>query len=187
MTTPSADADDQIWLLEKWSVPKSVQAFLIRRELVTLIQEISERTTYPPSQIALLLGQLLPRYERRHRGPARLGHEQIRAVFDYAHERQFSLEITPILLEFAVDHPQQPFDRAIIELQSEQLSDAEIESSVRDLRVQFGRRRRSQSASAEVNWIMKALRPHLIGVIPLLHVREIIERVLAEDSSPAKG
>jgi len=166
----------QLRRLQDWDVPNVLHPVLLDRDLVDLIARIADSNRLPARQIALLLAQTLRHFERRHGGHLTLPHERIEAVFDFARERGYNLDIIPALLEFAVDHPFQPFDRAIADLHSVPMSDSEIMSLVSRLRAIYRRNRRTRSVHAERDWILSRLRPQVIGFVSLAYVRAMIER-----------
>ena len=162
--------------LDAWGVHQSIHRYLLRRNLVGLIEELAGHYPYSTRSLALLLGQTLRHLEGRHGGRSELGRERITAVFDYLFERGLNFDFAPHLLEFAVDHPNQPFDRAALEAPTVRLSELEIVGMIAELRGEFKRYRRSKLPAAEINWLVGRIRAHVIGCVPMIDVHRIVVR-----------
>jgi glutamyl-tRNA(Gln) amidotransferase subunit E len=163
----------QVERLVAWKVPPSVHRYLLKRDLVCLIGNLASRYNHSPRSLALLLGQTLRHLEGRHAGRAILNAGKISSVFDYLSDRSFNLDMASALLYFAVDHPGQPLDRTVAEIQSWRLTESEIVEEIISRRREFRQFRRSKSPDAEINWIVGRIRPLVLGYVPLVEVHRI--------------
>lgn len=162
--------------LERWNVPKDTFCYLLRNNLVPLIEQISVDFNTEPAFIAALLGHRL-RYLQGHVKPdSPFDTERIYELFDFVKSKNIEHEIIYEMLIELYKHPGIDMASILESIDFHKRSCNSILSSVPSLHEKFKGIRTSKSDTAEFRWMMKELRKAALGNIPMHDLADALHK-----------
>ncbi len=171
------DISDRFRQLKEWNVPVDQFAYLLRRNLVGMIERIVLECSQEPRFAAALFAQHLKRIEGKFPPAAGFTYKKIYGMFLFAKERNLEREILKDMLPVIYQHPNMAFESVLITLDYRRFSIAEVMSYASAFRRKFREIRRTTRPEAEVDWIMGHLRKRALGNVPL---KELYDQVVKE-------
>lgn len=162
--------------LEKWNVPKDTFCYLLRNNLVPLIEQISTDFDAEPAFVASLLGHRL-RYLQGHIKPdSPFDAERIYELFDFVKKQDIQREIIYEMLPELYKHPEMNMTAILEGIDFHKRTNNSILSSVPSLHDKFKGIRTSKSDTAEFRWMMKELRKAAVGNIPMHELADALHK-----------
>ena len=162
--------------LREWAVPEDSHAFILKRNLMPLIEKIVTECGFAPRFIATLLGQQLKNIEGRLSAAAVLTADRI---FDLccsirraasAGADDLLKAMLPLLAEYADDD----FQSLLTRLRFTPLNRTEILMPLAALRRKFKKIDTSRDQGAELRWLMGRLAGPARGNMPLAELEKTI-------------
>ena len=159
--------DSRLTYLRKWQVPEDTYHYLLKRNLVWIIQKIVDDFQVPPKFAGTLFGHDLRHIETRITPAAEFSYYTIYGLFKFLDQRKLDFAIAREMLPELYAHPKMVFDSVLTTIGYKKRSREEILSNVPALRKKFAEIRTSSGSKAELDWIMGNVRKIAIGNIPL--------------------
>ncbi|MEW5795238.1 MAG: Glu-tRNA(Gln) amidotransferase subunit GatE [Candidatus Zixiibacteriota bacterium] len=169
------------WLhrLRMWGVPSDTHRYLIRREIVPVVEQIAGKTGWPEKFIAVLFGHTLKGLERKRRTKepfeATCVVDLCLAVHRTGLERTMAKEALYVL----VASPDRRAETVVSDLSSGLNSLADATRQIPALASEFERVRKSRHPEARQRWIMGRLKPKVVGKVDLKLLAEAVTKELA--------
>jgi glutamyl-tRNA(Gln) amidotransferase subunit E len=173
------DVVDRLRQLKEWDVPDDVVPYLLRRNLVGLIERIVQECNQEPRFVATVFGHQLKHIEGKLPLASGFTFKKIYGMFVFAKEHRVEREILRDMVPVVYEHPNMAFESVLITLEYQRHSLEDILSYVPALKRKFREIRKSSSPLAEVDWIMGHLRKHALGNVPLRELRALVEKEIA--------
>jgi glutamyl-tRNA(Gln) amidotransferase subunit E len=173
------DVVDRFRQLAEWHVPDDVVPYLLRRNLVGLIERIVQECKQEPRFVATVFGHQLKHIEGKLPLASGFTYKKIYGMFVFANERKIEREILREMVPVVFEHPNMAFESVLITLDYHQHSLEDILSYVPALKRKFREIKKSSSPLAEVDWIMGHLRKRALGNVPLRELRALVEKEVA--------
>ncbi len=179
--TLPADVSARIQQLREWNVPPDCHAYILRRNLVPLMEDIINNFHASPVEVGVILGQVLKNVDGKLRLPAEYDFGIVYRLWQAVYHNEMQTEIIPKMLPLVCERPQADFEDLLDTMGHVTCDIDELLARVPDLLAEFENRRTSKSPEAEVNWVMGQLRPDALGNVPLeLLYKEIIRMLPRE-------
>jgi glutamyl-tRNA(Gln) amidotransferase subunit E len=167
--------DQRLAQLKQWNVPQDAFHFLLKHNLVPLVERISADCGAKPRFVATLLAHRL-KYLQGHLQPASpFSFERIYDLFAFAREQKLEKEILYEMLPVVYEHPNMDLESVLATLHFSRRDRNSILTLIPLLRDKFARLNTSRDASAGLRWTMQKLRPMAIGNIPLSELAEAVK------------
>ena len=166
--------DRRLVQLQGWAVPADTFPFLLKHNLVPLVERIAADFQVEPRFAATLLAHRLKYWQGRLQPGSPFDWERIYGLFAFVHERGLQREILYEMLPVAYEHPNMDFDSVLASIQFVPHDRASILSLVPLLREKFAQINTSPDAGAGIRWMMKKLRPMALGNMALPELAAVI-------------
>ena len=172
---------DRLTQLRDWGIPPDTYTFLLKRNLLPLIDKITGTGSMDPRFIGTLLGHTLKSLEGR--GPCADGfsYNKIYGLAKFVKSRNLVPEIMKAMMPVIYEHPGIAFDSALTVIDHQSITDNDIMSYVPALKMRFKPKSGSVVSGACTEWIMGNLRKLALGNIPLRELRALVVREVGRD------
>jgi glutamyl-tRNA(Gln) amidotransferase subunit E len=169
------DLHDRMLQLASWNVPVDAFAYILRNNLMPVIEKMATEHHIPPKFICLVYAHLLKSMQGRN--PLPFGHDRISDLFKFILHRKLTMDLLPVMLEVLFANPNMVFSSILTVVGYKQVEPGSLYEQIPILHEIFNKVRTNTNPNAEVNWIMGRLRKLALGNIPL---KELRARIVAE-------
>jgi glutamyl-tRNA(Gln) amidotransferase subunit E len=170
------DVDKRMGQLKRWGVPEDAYTYILRNNLVPLMERIYDNLKIEPKYCGVLLGHRL-KYLQGHIVPAsEFDYEKIYELFDYTIKNNINPEIVYDLLPILYSHPKMDMVSVFETYGFKRCSREKISSYIPFLQSKFKSIAASNDKDADFRWMMKELRKISIGNMPMEELAEIVHK-----------
>lgn len=167
--------------LREWQIPEDTYNYILKRNLVWIIQKIIDDFEPSPKFVGTLFGHSLRHIEARVTPAAEFSYYTIYGLFKFLHARKLEVTIAKEMLPELYAHPKMVFESVLTTIGYKEHTRDDILSYVPALRKKYAEIRKSKKNRAEVDWIMGNLRQTALGNIPLQELSACIEKEINHD------
>jgi len=173
--------DFRLSQMREWGIPEDTYPYLLKRNLVWIIQKIVDDFDQSPKFVGTLFGHCL-RYLETHLTPAaKFDYYTIYGLFKFVYTKKLEREIAKEMLSELYANPHMVFESILTAVGYKEHSRKDITASIPDLRKKFAAIRKTENPKAEIAWIMGHLRPLALGNMPLGELRTALEKECGHD------
>ncbi|MBU3143615.1 Glu-tRNA(Gln) amidotransferase subunit GatE [Clostridium sp. CF012] len=170
------DVVDQIKKLNNWNIPADTFFYILRYNLVPLIQRICNDFNIEPKFVATLLGHKLKSLQGRFKIDLSFDFEIIYKLFEFIKEQEIERELIYKMLPVVFKQPKMEMNYVLKAICFSKCTPDSILSLIPIMHERFKRLKTSKNVEAELNWIMKNLQEKAIGNIPLSELAMAIRK-----------
>jgi glutamyl-tRNA(Gln) amidotransferase subunit E len=170
------DVKEQITKLEKWNIPTDAFFYLLRYNLVPLIDRICDEFNAEPKFVATLLAHKLKALQGKRKATVPFDFERIYQLFAFVKEQEIESEIIYKMLPVIIKYPKMELLYVLEYINFASLSTDSIVSLIPIMQEKFRHLKTSKNNGAELRWIMKQLQEKAIGNIPLSKLAGLIHK-----------
>lgn len=160
--------------LVEWNIPKDAFTYILRNNLVPLIEKIHNELNISPRFVATLLAHRLKNIQGKFKAKTSFQYEQIFDLFKFIKENRYELSLATVVLKEMYLHPEMDFDSILHSIKFQRKNKDEIISFVHLLQTKFVPKH-PKKAHLKRNWIMGKIRPQALGNVNLKEIYELIE------------
>lgn len=160
--------------LRQWHVPENAYTYLLRNNLLPLLERIKNELDFEPRFVAGLLAFRLKNIQGRVKPSSPFHFDRIYSLFEFIKAKNLKVEITYDMLREVYEHPNMVLDSVLTSVDYKKQSKESIEAVIPLLYEKFKHINRSKDENAGFRWIMKELRPLAVGNIPLAELAEMV-------------
>ncbi len=169
--------------LRRWKVPEDTCPYILRNNLMPVIERIIRDFSLAPGFVAAFFGHRLKHVEGRFEPVAPFDYGRIYDLFTFLKKQGLSLDILPEMLPIVYQYAQMDFRSVLNTLHYERRKPSEILKNIGSLRKMFRKIGTTLTPEAEADWIMGNLRPLAIGNMPLKELKKEIDNVLCREEA----
>jgi len=173
--------DRRLVQLRKWGVPEDTFGYLLRRNLVWIMQKIVDDLGISAKLVGTTLGHTLRHVETTVTPAAEFKDYTLYGLFKFIHGRHLEPAIAGEMIPDLYAHPKMVFDSILTTIGYRPYTMDEIADHIPILRKKFAEIRKSTHSEAEVRWIMGNLRRMALGNVPLREVRARVEKEIVNE------
>lgn len=162
--------------LKKWNVPEDAFCYLLRHNLVPLIERILTDFRVEPQFVATLLAHRLKFLQGKLQPDSPFDYERIYELFSFISSQDIKLELIYEMLPVAYKHPKMSMESIIKNINFSPKNNDNILALIPNLHEKFSKIKTSKDNDAELRWMMKELRKIAIGNIPLCDLADTIRK-----------
>ena len=170
------DVKEQITKLEDWNIPTDAFFYLLRYNLVPIIQRICDAFEAEPKFVATLLAHKLKYLQGTLKSDSVFDFERIYELFSFVKEQGIERELIYKMLPVVYKHPKIELMSVLESINFSSCSTDSIISLIPIMHEKFSCLKTSKDKGAELRWIMKELQDKAIGNIPLHELAGIIRK-----------
>jgi glutamyl-tRNA(Gln) amidotransferase subunit E len=181
-SAPISVADEQIekirarmvralpdWLdkVRTWGVPPDAHQYLIRRNLVPIVERLASDTSWPPKLVALLYAHTVKGLVRRKRLSDNALMERVPDLCRLVHGSGYDSSLAKEALSVLASNPSRSMSEIVKEIAGSRKTLEEALRTVPQLSGEFDRVSKSRHPRAKHRWVVGRLRPQVLGRIEL--------------------
>lgn len=170
------DINYRITQLENWNIPRDTYFYILRYNLVPLIERVCSDFKVNPIFVATLLGHKLKYIQGKIQPDCFFEFEKIYELFAFMKEHNIEHDLLNDILPVIYKHPNLELPDALNSINFLKHDKASIISLIPSLRKKFSEINTSKDNGAEFRWIMKELKKTATGNIPLNELADIVRK-----------
>lgn len=168
--------NERIAQLENWKIPRDTFFYLLRNNLVPLIERISHDFQIKPIIVATLLAHRLKHLQGIYKTNLPFDFEKIYELFAFIIKNNIEYDIAYSMLPVLYEHPEMEMTCILKSINFTKRSRDNILSLIPFMEDKFNEINTSKDNKAKFRWMMKELRKIAIGNIPLNELAAIIAK-----------
>ena len=167
--------------LVDWGIPDDCHGYILRRNLVPIIEKIINDFSWDSKFIGCIIGHRLKRIEGRWRVFFNQDYQFLYDLVEFINEQKLEKDIIFKLLPMAYSSPDTPLSKLLEETRFKQLTKKDITDNISKLKINFIQNKRTYPSSkyALENSLMGQLRNIALGNISLKLLSEEIKKEVA--------
>jgi glutamyl-tRNA(Gln) amidotransferase subunit E len=168
------DLQQRMSQLAAWSVPQDAYTYILRNNLMPVIEKISTEHILPPKKIALIFAHRLKNLHGDK--PLPFAPEKISDLIKFIKERKLTFDIIYEMLPLMYENPKIVFSSLLTLVEYEKVKQEEITSQIPLLHEMFRNieARPRRVPHSEIDWIMGELKKTAMGNIPLKDLQKLV-------------
>jgi glutamyl-tRNA(Gln) amidotransferase subunit E len=168
------DIFDRLNQLKDWNVPDDAHTFILKNNLVPLIEKINGELGIPARFTATLLAHQLKSLMDKYPWTTGFSFGMVYDLLAWLKSRDIDSAISRKMLRHLYEHPKMDFESVLITIGFRKIDEAEITGKLPFLIKKYSQVKRSKDHSAGYRWIMGSLSKSALGNMPLAKLREMI-------------
>ena len=162
--------------LKAWNVPEDTFVYLLRNNLIPLIEQIKNELEIKPRFSGAFLGHRLKNIEGRLSRSPDFKYQKIFDLFEFIKRNKLDLSIAQVMLPEVYRHPNMDLDSVLTTIHFKKVPKEEILAQIPYLKRNYEATSSSPDKKDKVNWVMGELRSLAVGNISLPELRCVIEK-----------
>jgi glutamyl-tRNA(Gln) amidotransferase subunit E len=162
--------------LRGWEIPEDTYNYILRNNLVPVIEKIIEKLGVNPKFAGTLFGHDLKHVQGKNASSSDWKYERMFDLIKFLKQKKIDLAITKVMIPIIFQHPDMDFDSMLAQVNFTQTPKEEILNKIPQLRKKFEENNTSRNKEAETRWIMGELRKSALGNISLAELKKFVER-----------
>ncbi|NQV03290.1 MAG: Glu-tRNA(Gln) amidotransferase subunit GatE [Bacteroidia bacterium] len=167
---------DRITQLLSWNVPEDTFTYILKNNLMPLIEKVSDNLGIAAKFTANLLAHKLNNMERQLGPVPGFTAEKVYDLLAFLKSKKLDLAIAKKMLWVVYRHPEMDFESVLTEVNFKVVSGDEITKMIPSLVKEYQEIKTSKKEGAGVSWIMGQLRKSALGNVSLRELREEIRQ-----------
>jgi glutamyl-tRNA(Gln) amidotransferase subunit E len=164
--------------LKKWQIPEDCFTYLLKKNLMPLIDKMIKGLKVDPKWMGTFFGQRMKFIEGQIVPAEGFSYELIYDMISFLQKQKIELEMIDKMLPIICLNPQMAFDSVLIALEFEKYSKEKVLKNVSSLQSMFAKINKSKNPKAAEKWIMGNLRPIALGNIKLMELSKYVQESL---------
>jgi glutamyl-tRNA(Gln) amidotransferase subunit E len=173
----------RITQMKEWGIPPDAFHYLLKKNLVPLIERISDEFGFTHKAIGIFLGHTLKHLEGQKQPHKEFSPQKIYDLFSFIRFNQLDPAIAKPILSILMDYPKMDFTSILTSLKFKKRTQEELLAPVSFLVGKFREIRKSDDPSVTLNWLMGQIRNQALGNISMNEYSRLIEIQIAKEIS----
>ncbi len=171
--------------LAEWDIPADAHTYLLRNNLLPVIEELTAKYDVTPKCLGLYYAHLLKSLQGRE--PLPFDNQRVEDLLIYIARKKLALDILPEMLKVLFANPNMQFSSVLAVLNYKEIPVPEILAEIPLLHKMWARVKTKglKRTDALQSWMMGRLRYIALGNMPLGELRQAVEAELAKDATDA--
>lgn len=172
------DVSDRMKQLADWQVPEDAWTYLLRNNLIPLIERIVDECGLDPKFVSLLFAHKLKHIEGQAQPSNHFSYNKVLGLCRFLKDKEIDPEIAYLVLKELYTYPNMLFDSLLESVNFKRRTEEKLKSHLPVLQEKFSEICTSKDPGAGYHWIMGQLRNKALGNIPLKRLSEIVKEEL---------
>ena len=161
--------------LQTWKVPEDTYPYLLKRNLVWIIDKVSKDFGYSARYVGTLFGHTIKSLEGRGARAPEFNDYAVYELINFVHSRGLDPNIAREMIPVIMAHPDSDFETVLTGIQYRKHSLNELLAQIPALQEEFSSIAKTNNRRTAADWTMGKLRRHAMGNVPLGTLREHVE------------
>jgi glutamyl-tRNA(Gln) amidotransferase subunit E len=162
--------------MQKWGIPSDTFPFLLRNNLLPLLEKIIDELGIDAKFAGTLLGHSLKHIEGQHSSLTHFSYEQVFELLKFLKEKKIEMALAKKVLPEIYRYPQMDFESILSALKFKKKTDDKILENASNLIKIADRSCVSQDKGARIRWIMGQLYTSALGNISMKRLEKFLEK-----------
>jgi glutamyl-tRNA(Gln) amidotransferase subunit E len=171
--------------MKKWGIPPDTLPYLLRNNLVPLMEKIIRDLEIDPGFVGTLLGHTLKHIEGQLIPIVHFSYDKVYDLLNFLKENKKDMALAKKFLFEIYRHPQMDFQSHLTALDYKEVSENEILEKATYLVECVEQSIVSKNKGARIRWIMGQIRESALGNISMSHLAKFVEEIL-DNKNPKK-
>ncbi len=167
--------------LKKWKIPEDCYYYILRNDLMPLLERMIEELKVSPKWIGTLFGHTLKHIEGQYNSSVPFEYKRVYQLIEFLQKEQIDLDILPSMIKILYEHPRMEFESILNLVKFERHQKDEILKDIPSLHAMFKKICSKLNSNAEKKWMMGHLRPLALGNIQLKELHLAVQECLQGD------
>lgn len=160
--------------LQQWKIPHDTYTYLLRKNLVPLMEKIITELNINPIFIATLFAHRLKHIQGKTKQKSSFKFEQVYDLLKFIRTNGYTLQFAEPMLNVMFEHPEMDFESVLETMNFKHKTKDEIVNSIQLLKNKFVPFK-EKKIPLKSHWIMGRVRNQAIGNMELKEVYQLIE------------
>ncbi len=169
--------------MTEWGIPPDTFHYLLKKNMVPLIEKISLELGYHPKLTGTFLGHTFKHLEGQIKTHADFSFQKIYDLFAFIRVNKMDPAIIKPMVTIMMQYPKMDFPSILTSLKFKKRSKEDLLAPVSFLVGKFREIRKSENPSVILDWLMGQIRKQAIGNIPLNEYSSLISRQIEKEIS----
>lgn len=167
------DVIDRINQLKEWGVPEDTFTYLLKNNLIPLIEKIHNDMDIDPKFLCILFGQRF-KFIESHSDSREFNKDKVYDLFAFIKEQGLIPDIANVMMPIIYEHPLMDFESVLTTIHFKKKTKEEIIAPIDFLKEKFKETCKGYTMENETNWVMGQIRKHAIGNMSLKELHSVI-------------
>jgi glutamyl-tRNA(Gln) amidotransferase subunit E len=172
------DVSERFKQLREWKIPADTYHYILSKNLVPVIEDITESLDYTPKYIGTFIGQKLKFVEGHFAKAADFNYNLLKSMFQFIQDEKLEKEIANWMIPHLYEHPNMDFPSILETIKFKRSTEDEIMKHVPLLIEKYNKEGRKQCKTAKKDWVSGQLRKQAIGNMNLKRLANNIEAII---------
>lgn len=178
----ATDLHLRISQLREWGVPESCFTFLLRNNLVVLIEKATE-LGYPPKKVAILIAEHFKHLITKKIATIDQA-KDVLIVLSLMKKQHLDIGLADDLMTVVLKNPKISFEDALTVSGYKAINKEKLATMIPPLVEEFGKIRRSNSSENAIRWVMGKMRKPAMGNLPLSELLPMVQQAVNHNLKP---
>jgi glutamyl-tRNA(Gln) amidotransferase subunit E len=169
------DVSERYVQMKKWDIPSDTFSYLLRNNLLPLLEKIHKELDITPKFSGTLLGHSLKHLEGQLPVVPPFSYERAFELLKFLQEKDIDITLAKVMLPEIYRCPQMDFESVLASLKFKKISENNILEKVPDIIKAAHQLGISDNEGARIRWIMGQLHKAALGNIPLSRLKDFVE------------
>lgn len=169
--------------MKEWGIPSDAFHYLLKKNLVPLIERISGEFGFTHKAVGIFLSHKLKHLEGQKKPHKEFSPQKIYDLFSFIRSNRLDPEIAGPILAVLMDYPKMDFPSILTSLKFKKRTHEELLAPVSFLIGKFREIRKSDHPEVTLNWLMGQIRKQALGNIPMNEYSRLIQVQIAKEIS----
>ncbi|MBN2682588.1 MAG: Glu-tRNA(Gln) amidotransferase subunit GatE [Bacteroidales bacterium] len=170
------DVVDRFTQLTKWGVPSDSYTYILKKNLVPIIEKIVDKLKFDPKTTGIFFGHFMKYVEGQYISTSDFNYVRVYEMFEFIKKEKLEPEIAREMLPVVYQHPQMDFDSVLTIIHFKKRSKDQLLAPIGFLVEKFKETGRKHTKENQTNWVMGQLRKQAVGNISLKELRKEVEK-----------
>jgi glutamyl-tRNA(Gln) amidotransferase subunit E len=174
----AVDVSQRYSQMKKWGIPSDTFSYLLRNNLIPLLEKILRELEIVPKFAGTLLGHSLKHIQGQFPHNPPFSYRRVFELLKFLKTKNLDLALAKVMLSEIYRCPRLDFESVLAALKFKKIPENEILDKVPGLIKATQQAGISQNEGAQVRWIMGRLHMTALGNIPLSKLKDFVENAL---------
>lgn len=161
--------------MQEWGIPSDTYHYLLKKNLVPLLEKIADDFGFTHKFIGTFLGHTLKHLEGQKQPHKEFSPQKIYDLFSFIRSNRLDQAIARPILAVMMDYPKMDFTSILTGLKFKKRSQDELLAPVSFLIGKFREIRKSDNSAVTLHWLMGQVRTQALGNLPMNEYSRMIQ------------
>jgi len=168
------DISERYAQFKSWGVPEDTYHYLLRNNLIPLIEKINNELNIPHKYTASLLAHRLKWIEGHFKTTLDFNYNKVYDLLKYLVDNNIHVNIAFHMLVVLYEHPNMDFESILTTIQFKRRKKEDILQTIKFLKDKFNETGVNKSTENEINWILGQINKQALGNVSLKEIKDAI-------------